>query len=62
LRQGDIEGAIEKFREVLSTFPDFAPAHHQLGMALRKKGDLAEATTAFEKARRLDPRLKPPRS
>ena len=61
LREGNVDGAIEQFRAALKLAPDHAPAHYQLGMALREKGDLAQAATEFEKAHQLDPRLRPPR-
>ena len=61
LQEGNVDGAIEQFRAALKLAPDYAPAHYQLGMALREKGDLAQAATEFEKAHQLDPRLRPPR-
>ncbi|PYV25718.1 MAG: hypothetical protein DMG24_08680 [Acidobacteria bacterium] len=60
LRNGDLEGAIEKFHAALKLSPDFAAAHFQLALALRQKGDARQATEEFEKAYRLDPHLKPP--
>jgi Flp pilus assembly protein TadD len=60
LRQGDVEGSIEKFRAALKLSPDFAAAHFQLGVALHEKGDVAQASAEFEKAHQLDPHLKPP--
>ena len=61
LQEGNVDGAIEQFRAAMKLAPDYAPAHYQLGMALREKGDLAQAATEFEKAHQLDPRLRTPR-
>ena len=61
LLEGDVDGAIEKFRAALKLAPDFAPAHFQLGMAFLRKGDNAQASAEFEKAHELDPHLRPPR-
>jgi tetratricopeptide (TPR) repeat protein len=61
LRQGDVEGSIQQFRSALKLAPDFAPAHYQLALALKQKGELAQAQAEFEKAHQLDPHLKSPR-
>jgi Flp pilus assembly protein TadD len=45
----------------LKLAPNHAPAHYQLGLALRAQGDNAQASLEFERARQLDPRLRPPR-
>lgn len=47
-RAGEVSGKGERRR------------HYQLGLALLKKGERAEAQAEFEKARQLDPHLKPP--
>ena len=60
LREGNVNGGIEQFRGALKMAPNFAPAHYQLGLALRQKGDLAQASAEFQKAYQLDPHLKPP--
>ena len=61
LREGNMSGGIEHFRAALKMAPNFAPAHYQLGLALRQKGDLAQASREFQRAHQLDPHLKPPR-
>ena len=61
LREGDLNGGIEQFRAALKMAPNFAPAHYQLGLALRQKGNLAQASAEFQKAHQLDPHLKPPK-
>ena len=58
LRQGDVEGAIAKFKEALKLSPNYAPAHFQLALALRQKGDATQAAEEFKKAGQLDPHLK----
>jgi Flp pilus assembly protein TadD len=40
--------------------PKFAQAHYQLGVALARKGEKAEATREFQQAAALDPKLQPP--
>ena len=40
LRQNDLAGAIERFREAVWLDPNNAQAHYQLGLALRRKGAL----------------------
>jgi Flp pilus assembly protein TadD len=60
LTAGDLDGAISQFRSAISAKPDFAAAHHELGLALLRKGDKEEARKEFEEASRLDPRMIPP--
>ncbi|MCJ7502947.1 MAG: tetratricopeptide repeat protein [Acidobacteriia bacterium] len=60
-RRNDLDGAIQFCQYALRQRPDWANAHYQLGLALRAKGCHAEASAEFEKARELDPRLRPPR-
>ena len=60
LNAGDLDGAIAQFRSAINSVPNFAPAHYQLGIALDRKGDKAEAAKEFQQATALDPRLQPP--
>lgn len=60
LNAGDIDGAISQYRNAIQLAPGYAPAHHQLAIALSRKGKANEATLEFKKASELDPRLKPP--
>lgn len=46
--------AIEHLREVVRLAPEFASARNALGVAYLKKGQIAEALTELETARRLD--------
>jgi serine/threonine protein kinase/tetratricopeptide (TPR) repeat protein len=45
---GDIEGAIRRFRAVLRIDPRYADAHYNLGNALTAKGRLDEAIAEFQ--------------
>jgi tetratricopeptide (TPR) repeat protein len=60
LNAGDIDGAISQFQTAIGAMPDYAPAHFQLGLALRQQGKTQEAQEEFQKATKLDPRLTPP--
>jgi len=62
LNAGDLEGAISQFRAAISSSPNYAAAHFELGMALRQQGKSEEAQEEFQKAAELDPRLTPPPS
>lgn len=48
LSLGDVEGAIAGFREALTLAPDFAPAHHNLSLALLLKGNFEEGWREYE--------------
>lgn len=61
LEAGDVAAALDCFRRATGTFPDYAPAHFQTGVALLRAGDAAGARAAFERARQLNPALVPPR-
>src|SRR5262249_16641473 len=49
--------AIAAFRKAIEIPPRLAPAHLNLGLALRDKGQLDEAIAAFRKAIEIDPKL-----
>jgi tetratricopeptide (TPR) repeat protein len=51
-----VDQAVVKFRQVLRERPDLAEAHYQLGLALLKKGETADAAAAFRTALERDPR------
>jgi len=57
---GDLEGAISQFRSAINAAHDFAPAHYELGLALRQQGKKEEATREFAEAGTLDPKLVAP--
>ena len=60
LGAGDVDGAIAQFRSAIQSEPKYAAAHYQLALALRQKGEKAEAGKEFQKAAELDPRLTVP--
>ena len=39
LNAGDIDGAISQYRNAIKLAPSYAPAHHQLAIALSRKGE-----------------------
>ena len=58
LETGDLEGAVRQFQATVSKAPEFAPAHYQLSLALRKLGRNEEAAAALRAATALDPGLR----
>jgi Flp pilus assembly protein TadD len=60
-RRKDFDAAIQFCQYALRQRPDWADAHYELGLALGAEGRHGEASAEFEKARQLDPRLRPPR-
>ncbi len=52
---GDVEQAIDCFREALRLDPHYAEAHYNLGHALADRGRLDEAIRHYEQATRLRP-------
>jgi tetratricopeptide (TPR) repeat protein len=57
---GDIAAAAEHFQRAIAVHGSYAPAHYQLGRALRALGRIDDARSAFAKARQLNPSLMPP--
>lgn len=47
---GDLDGAIDHFREAVSLKPTFADAHYNLGNALRLQGHLDSAIESYQQA------------
>ena len=54
-REGRFEEARDIYRQVLRDRPDHARAHHFLGLALRHRGQEAEAVGHFERAVAIEP-------
>jgi tetratricopeptide (TPR) repeat protein len=52
---GELESAVEKYRQCVETDPDFFDGWHALGMALMKTGRFDEAIEAGKKAVELNP-------
>jgi tetratricopeptide (TPR) repeat protein len=59
---GDLDGAIAQFEAAIKLSPAYAPAHYQLSLALRRKGQSARADEEAKKAIELDPRIAPVQS
>src|SRR5260370_42506872 len=60
LTAGDLSGAVSQFPAPISSSPNYAAAHFQMGMALRQQGKNAEAQKEFERAVPLQPHPTPP--
>ncbi len=45
--EGDLDESEAVVRELIQLYPDFAPAHYNLGEVLEAKGDLAGAKEAY---------------
>lgn len=54
-QHGYLDAAAASFKQVISTKPDNAEAHYNLGTLFLRKGDYAEARPSFEKAVSLRP-------
>jgi tetratricopeptide (TPR) repeat protein len=52
--------ALGQFTRAVTISPDYAPAHYQMGLALRQLGRLDESRKSFDRARKLNPNLVPP--
>jgi Flp pilus assembly protein TadD len=55
LADGDVDGAIATYEEVLAVAPDLPEVHHNLGLAYKRKEDWDRAGQEFRKAAELDP-------
>jgi Flp pilus assembly protein TadD len=55
LADGDVDGAIAAYEEVLAAAPDLPEVHHNLGLAYNRKEDWERAGQEFRKAAELDP-------
>jgi cytochrome c-type biogenesis protein CcmH/NrfG len=60
LAAGRIEEAVAAYQAVIGKAPNLAEAQHNLGLALRKKGDAAGAEAAFRMAAELKPAFAEP--
>src|SRR6185503_20199195 len=59
LKEGNIDAAIERLEAAIKLDPTNAQAHYNLAKALQQKGQREAARAAYQRARQLDPRLKP---
>lgn len=58
LEDGHLEDAIGHYEYALLVDPDYAPAYHNLGVALHRSGRKGEAVRMLRKATRLEGRIK----
>jgi tetratricopeptide (TPR) repeat protein len=54
LEAGDVDKAVELYRRAIVSSPDYPGAHHNLAVALRRQGRLAEAVSEQRAAARLE--------
>jgi Flp pilus assembly protein TadD len=59
LKEGKVDAAIEKLEAAIKLDPTNAQAYYNLASALGIKGERAAAQAAYQKAKELDPRVKP---
>jgi tetratricopeptide (TPR) repeat protein len=60
LEEGDLPGGLAQFTRATEAFDEYAPAHYQRGLVLRRLGQEEAARQAFSRARQLNPSLVPP--
>jgi tetratricopeptide (TPR) repeat protein len=59
LKEGNIDAALERFEAAVKLDPDNAQVHYQLAKALQQKGQREAAEKEYQKAKKINPRLKP---
>ena len=59
-RAGQVDGAIQKYQEILKLNPNVAYAYNNLGRLYYQQGLLNEAVKVLRRACELDPKLEPP--
>ncbi len=59
LKEGKIDAAIERLEAAVGLDPTNAQAYYNLANALQKKGQREAARAAYQKAKELDPRVRP---
>src|SRR5579864_5937955 len=57
LSSGDVDAAIQEFREAVNLEPKNSQNHFELGVALRRRGQLDDAISEYRQAIRLEPGL-----
>lgn len=60
LEAGDAARAVDHFRRAITIFEAYAPAHYQMGRALRQLGQHDASRAAFYRAQQLNSSLVPP--
>lgn len=56
LEDGDVDGAIEDYQRAIKLDDSFANAHHNLGVAYRRKGQVGKSVSSLRRAQRLSGR------
>ena len=56
LDAGDVDGAIEAFQTSITNQPENPDAYYSLGLTLARRGEHADAITAYRKAIELNPK------
>jgi Tfp pilus assembly protein PilF len=59
LKEGNLDAAVERFQAAIQLDPDNAQAHYQLAKALQQKGQREAAEAEYQKAKKINPRVKP---
>ena len=55
MKKGDLEGAIDSYKQALKIKPDYADAYFGMGNALKDKGDLDAAIDSYKQALKIKP-------
>ena len=53
--KGDLEAAIESYKQTLKIKPDYAEAYNNMGIALKDKGDLEAAIESYKQVLKIKP-------
>jgi protein O-GlcNAc transferase len=53
--KGDLDAAIDSYKQALKIKPDFAEAYNNMGNALKDKGDLEAAIDSYQQALKINP-------
>ncbi len=56
LEAGEVDGAIEDYQRAIKLDDSFANAHHNLGVAYRRKGQVGKSVSSLRRAQRLSGR------
>ena len=59
LKEGKVDAAIERFEAAVGLDQANAKAYYNLANALQRRGQREAARSAYQKAKELDPRIKP---
>ena len=57
MEAGDVAGALERYRAAIAADDDYPVAHFNLGVALKRAGNVAEGVREMRKAQRLEGRM-----